>query len=106
LCILFGLFLDKGVVDPEDTLNIEEEKVKMKKLFLIFSAVVVLIAFAVPAFAMEMYDPEQRMAKLYEEQAAVLKASGELTFGSISPFDSACGDWVREHVCGFHLVAG
>jgi hypothetical protein len=89
LCILFGLFLDKGVVDPEDTLNIEEEKVKMKKLFLIFSAVVVLIAFAVPAFAMEMYDPEQRMAKLYEEQAAVLKASGELTFGSISPFDSA-----------------
>jgi hypothetical protein len=88
LILLFGLFLDKGVVDPEDTLNIEEEKVKMKKLFLIFSAVVVLIAFAVPAFAMEMYDPEQRAAKLYEEQAAVLKASGELTFGAISPFAS------------------
>jgi hypothetical protein len=60
----------------------------MKKLVLILSAVVVMIAFAVPTFAMEMYDPEQRMAKLAEEEAAVLKASGELTFGTVTSFDA------------------
>jgi hypothetical protein len=63
----------------------------MKKLVLILSAVVVLIAFAVPTFAMEMYDPEQRMAKLAEEKASVLKASGELTFGTVTPFDAPTG---------------
>jgi hypothetical protein len=62
----------------------------MKKLVLILSAVVVLIAFAVPTFA-AMYDPEQRMAKLAEEKAAVLKASGELTFGTVTPFDAPTG---------------
>jgi hypothetical protein len=60
----------------------------MKKLVLILSAIVVLVAFAVPVFAMEMYDPEQRLAKLYDEKAAVLKMSGEFTFGMITPFDS------------------
>jgi hypothetical protein len=68
---------------------IEEEKETMKKLVLILSAIVVLVAFAVPVFAAEMYDPEQRMAKLYEEKAAVLKASGEFTFGGITSFDAA-----------------
>jgi hypothetical protein len=63
----------------------------MKKLVLILSAVVVMIAFAVPTFAMNMYDPEQRAAKLAEEEAAVLKASGELTFGTVTPFDAANG---------------
>lgn len=63
----------------------------MKKLVLILSTVVVLIAFAVPTFAMEMYDPEQRMAKLAEEEASVLKASGELTFGTVTPFDAVDG---------------
>jgi hypothetical protein len=61
----------------------------MKKSVLILSAIVVLIAFAVPAFAAEMYDPEQRMAKLYDEKASVLKASGELTFGGMTSFDAA-----------------
>jgi hypothetical protein len=62
----------------------------MKKLVLILSAVVVMIAFAVPSFA-DMYDPDQRMAKLAEEEAAVLKASGELTFGTVTPFDAPNG---------------
>jgi hypothetical protein len=61
----------------------------MKRLVLILSAIVVLIAFAVPVFAAEMYDPEQRMAKLYDEKAAVLKASGEFTFGGMTAFDAA-----------------
>jgi hypothetical protein len=61
----------------------------MKKLVLILSAIVVLVAFTVPVFAAEMYDPEQRMAKLYEEKASVLKASGEFTFGGMTSFDAA-----------------
>jgi hypothetical protein len=60
----------------------------MKKSILILSAIVVLIAFAVPAFAMEMYDPDQRLAKLAEEKASPLKVTGEFTFGFITPFDS------------------
>jgi hypothetical protein len=60
----------------------------MKKSILILSAIVVLIAFAVPAFAMEMYDPDQRLAKLAEEKAAPIKVTGEFTFGFITPFDS------------------
>jgi hypothetical protein len=60
----------------------------MKKSVLILSAIVVLIAFAVPVFAAEMYDPEQRMAKLYDEKASVLKASGEFTFGGMTSFDA------------------
>jgi hypothetical protein len=67
---------------------IEEEKETMKKLVLILSAIVVLVAFAVPVFAMEMYDPEQRLAKLYDEKASPVKLSGEFTFGMITPFDS------------------
>jgi hypothetical protein len=62
----------------------------MKKLVLILSAVVVMISYAVPTFA-AMYDPEQRMAKLAEEEASVLKASGELTFGTVTPFDAVDG---------------
>jgi hypothetical protein len=60
----------------------------MKKSILILSAIVVLFAFAVPAFAVEMYEPEQRLAKLAEEEASPLKVSGEFTFGFITPFDS------------------
>jgi hypothetical protein len=64
----------------------------MKKLVLILSAIVVLVAFAVPVFAMEMYDPEQRLAVLAEEQASPVKVSGELTAGAITPFDSDSAD--------------
>jgi hypothetical protein len=60
----------------------------MKKSILILSAIVVLFAFAVPAFAMEMYEPEQRLAKLADEEATPLKVSGEFTFGFITPFES------------------
>jgi len=60
----------------------------MKKLVLILSAIVVLVAFAVPVFAMDMYDPEQRLAKLYDEKASPVKLSGEFTFGMLTPFDS------------------
>jgi len=60
----------------------------MKKSLLILSAIVVLVAFAVPAFAMEMYDPDQRLAKLAEEKASPLKITGEFTFGWITSFDS------------------
>jgi hypothetical protein len=60
----------------------------MKKLVLILSAIVVLVAFAVPVFAVDMYDPEQRLAKLYDEKASPVKLSGEFTFGFITPFDS------------------
>ena len=60
----------------------------MKKSILILSAILVLVAFAVPAFAMEMYDPDQRLAKLAEEEASPLKVSGEFTFGFITPFES------------------
>jgi hypothetical protein len=67
---------------------IEEEKETMKKLVLILSAIVVLVAFAVPVFAMDMYDPEQRLAKLYDEKASPVKLSGEFTFGMLTPFDS------------------
>jgi len=35
-----------------------------------------------------MYDPEQRNAKLAEVKASPLKASGEFTFGMLTPFDS------------------
>jgi len=85
--ILFGFVLDKGSL----TLRIhyiEEEKETMKKLVLILSAIVVLVAFAVPVFAMDMYDPEQRLAKLYDEKASPVKLSGEFTFGMLTPFDS------------------
>jgi hypothetical protein len=64
----------------------------MKKSILILSAIVVLFAFAVPAFAMEMYEPEQRLAKLADEEATPLKVSGEFTFGFITPFDSEFAD--------------
>jgi hypothetical protein len=60
----------------------------MKKSILILSAIVVLVAFAVPAFAMEMYDPDQRLAKLAEEEASPLKVTGEFTFGFITKGDS------------------
>jgi len=60
----------------------------MKKSLLILSAIVVLVAFAVPAFAMEMYDPDQRLAKLAEEKASPLKITGEFTFGFITNGDS------------------
>jgi len=63
----------------------------MKKLVLICSAVVVLIAFAVPVFAMEMYAPEVRNAKLEEEEINPGGFSGELTFGTSTDFDAANG---------------
>jgi len=60
----------------------------MKKSILILSAIVALVAFAVPAFATEMHDPDQRLAKLAEEKASPLKVTGEITFGMITNFDS------------------
>lgn len=64
----------------------------MKKLGIILTAAVVLFAFVAPVFAMEMYEPEARAAKLLEEKASVLKVSGEFTFGAITPFDAAKGN--------------
>jgi hypothetical protein len=63
----------------------------MKKLVLICSAVVVLIAFALPVFAMEMYAPEVRNAKLEEEEINPGGFSGEFTFGTSTDFDAANG---------------
>ncbi len=63
----------------------------MKKLGIILTAAVVLFAFVAPVFAMEMYEPEARAAKLMEEKASVMKASGEFTFGAITPFDAVNG---------------
>jgi hypothetical protein len=64
----------------------------MKKLGIILTAAVVLFAFVAPLFAMEMYEPEARAAKLMDEKASVMKASGEFTFGAITPFDAAKGN--------------
>jgi hypothetical protein len=85
---------------------IEEEKGTMKKLVLILSAIVVLVAFAVPVFAMEMYDPEQRLAKLYDEKASPVKVSGEFTFGMLTPFDSDyAGIGFSNAYVDFHIYA-
>jgi hypothetical protein len=72
-----------------NTLNFEEEELKMKKLGIILAAVVVLFGFGASAFAMEMYEPEARAAKLAEEKASVVVISGEMTFGMMTEFDAA-----------------
>lgn len=63
----------------------------MKKLVLICTAAVVLMAFAMPVFAMEMYAPEVRNAKLEQEELNPAGFSGELTFGTSTDFDAANG---------------
>ena len=63
----------------------------MKKLLVVLSVLFVFALLAGSAFPVDMYDPETRAAKLAEEKAAVLKASGEFTFGSITSFTDTEG---------------
>jgi len=63
----------------------------MKKLLVVLSMLFVVALIAGPAFAVNMYDPEQRAAKLAEVKAAPLKVSGEFTFSTITPFDAVDG---------------
>ena len=64
----------------------------MKKLLIVLSALVIAVFIAGSVFAMEMYEPEQRAAKLAQEKAAPVKISGEFTFGAITPFDAVKGN--------------
>jgi hypothetical protein len=61
----------------------------MKKLLIVLSALVLTVAFAVPALAMDMYDADGISAKMETEEAPAVVFHGELTFGWITPFDSA-----------------
>jgi len=61
----------------------------MKKLLVVLSVLFVVALIAGPAFAVNMYDPEARAAKLAEVKASPLRVSGEFTFGAITPFDAA-----------------
>jgi hypothetical protein len=60
----------------------------MRKLLVVLSVLFAVALVAGPVFAANMYDPEQRNAKLAEVKASPLKASGEFTFGMLTPFDS------------------
>jgi hypothetical protein len=60
----------------------------MKKLLIVLSALVLTVAFAVPALAMDMYDADGISAKMESEEAPAVVFGGELTFGIITPFDS------------------
>jgi len=60
----------------------------MKKLIVVVAVLFAVALFAGPLFAQNMYDPEQRNAKLQEVKASPLKVSGEFTFGMLTPFDS------------------
>ena len=60
----------------------------MKKLLIVLSALVLTVAFAVPALAMDMYDADGISNKMESEEAPAVVFSGELTFGWITPFDS------------------
>jgi hypothetical protein len=63
----------------------------MKKLLVVLSVLFVVALLASSAFAVAMYDPEQRAAKLAEVKAAPLKMSGEFTFSTMTPFDAVDG---------------
>jgi hypothetical protein len=63
----------------------------MKKLLVVLSVLFLAALIAGSAFAVTMYEPEARAAKLAEEKAAVLKASGEFTFGQMTTFDAPEG---------------
>jgi hypothetical protein len=60
----------------------------MKKLLIVLSALVLTVAFAVPALAMEMYDADGITSKMVSEEAPAVVFAGEFTFGFITPFDS------------------
>jgi hypothetical protein len=51
----------------------------------------VLFGFGASAFAMEIYEPEMRAAKMSEEKASVLIISGEMDFGMMTSFEYAEG---------------
>ena len=60
----------------------------MRKLLVVLLVLFAVALVAGPVFAANMYDPEARNAKLAEVKASPLKASGEFTFGMLTPFDS------------------
>jgi hypothetical protein len=60
----------------------------MKKLLVVLSVLFVVALFASTALAQNMYDPEQRSAKLAAEKAAPVKIGGEFTFGGITNFSA------------------
>jgi hypothetical protein len=59
----------------------------MKKLLIVLSALVLAVAFAVPASAM-MYDSEGITSKMVDEESPAAVWHGEVTFGWITPFAS------------------
>jgi len=63
----------------------------MKKLLIVLSALVLAVALAVPALAMDMYDRDGIMIKMLDEEAPVVIFHGEMTFGMATPFDAAKG---------------
>jgi hypothetical protein len=58
----------------------------MKKLGVILTAAAVLFWFGASAFAMDIYEPEMRAAKMADEKASVLIVSGEIDFGMMTSF--------------------
>jgi hypothetical protein len=60
----------------------------MKKLLIVLSALVLTVAFAVPALAMELYDAAGITSRMESEEAPAVVVAGELTFGWITPFAS------------------
>jgi hypothetical protein len=63
----------------------------MKKLLIVLSALVLAVAFAVPALAMDMYDRDGIMVKMLDEEAPVVIFHGEMTFGMSTTFEPAEG---------------
>jgi hypothetical protein len=63
----------------------------MKKLLIVLSALVLAVALAVPALAMDMYDRDGIMVKMLDEEAPVVIFHGEMTFGMSTTFDAAEG---------------
>jgi hypothetical protein len=63
----------------------------MKKLAVILTAAAVLFGFGASAFAMEIYEPEARAAKLAEEQASIIIIAGEMDFGMMTSFEYSEG---------------
>lgn len=63
----------------------------MKKLLVVLSVLLAVALIAGSAFAINMYDPEQRAAKLASEKAAPVKIGGEFTFSTMTTFDAPEG---------------
>jgi hypothetical protein len=79
--IIYKSCRKKGVVDPADKL-ILGGRTEMKKLLVVFTAILV-VAFAVPAFATDMRGLHDEMMATHSADAW----SGEFTFGGITGFD-------------------